>query len=80
VKYSYRLYVQVAYLLATPRVVEREFGVLRDILGDRVAITNLAIDLVAKDEQDKEAIRSTISNAYGKQPITCASARATPCC
>lgn len=26
-----RLYVQVAYLLATPEVVEREFGVLRDI-------------------------------------------------
>lgn len=26
-----RMYIQVAYLLATPRVVEREFGVLRDI-------------------------------------------------
>ena len=26
-----RLYVQVAYLLATPQVVEREFGVLRDV-------------------------------------------------
>lgn len=26
-----RLYFQVAYLLATPRVVEREFGVLREI-------------------------------------------------
>lgn len=26
-----RLYVQVAYLLATPKVVEREFGALRDV-------------------------------------------------
>jgi predicted AAA+ superfamily ATPase len=46
-----RLYVQVAYLLATPEVVEREFGVLRDV-PDNYPKVVVSLDTAFGDDID----------------------------
>ena len=48
------LYVQVAYLLTTPRVVEREFGVLRDIPDN---YPKLVISMDTAFGEDIEGVR-----------------------